>query len=406
MSTRDSNNNTVETVTPGVDSENTDTQTELSKEETGFMGRGMNYIKNTLEPSQTQQPQQQEVDDPAKRKTLGQAATLATIGLAGCANNTSPGTTPTPKPSPEPSNNNSTQTTKEEPIEENEGLNLGFDENDMWQKETQFYEQNADFDTGGDTAYQIAKNAFDENADLTDYNDFQDVFINTLNTTIGTLAENISTDSSSLTRAGSAAVNLVIQEELKENEAYEDFNAKIINGGVPGHGSFYIVSTHHPAQTADSNTNNIGKIQNKPLQGRNNPVRDPVAEFKNKDFNEVDESDRSTYRGFPESVYTGKGKLDVGIDPSVIDDFYDEAVFAEDGELWMGPVKEAVATLSYMMEEDYFEDTNAVAITTRPTELPEISEFKNFNLYAEELVTNHMDQYETADSFRENMTEK
>jgi len=402
MSTRDSNNNTVETITPGVDSENTDTQTELSKEETGFMGRGMNYIKNTLEPSQTQQ---QEVDDPAKRKTLGQAATLTTISLAGCTDNSSPGTTPTPEPSPEPSNNNSTQTTEEEPEVENEGLNLGFDENDMWQKETQFYEQNADFDTGGDTAYQIAKNAFDENADLTDYNDFQDVFINTLNTTIGTLAENISTDSSSLTRAGSAAVNLVIQEELKENEAYEDFNAKIINGGVPGHGSFYIVSTHHPAQTADSNTDNIGKIQDKPLQGRNNPVRDPMAAPYGKEFEELSREEQIDLHAFPTRVYStgGNKRSKIAFGDAFIDELQDLIYTSDGANLLMNEVRDAVATTRFMLEEGYFENEGyeAVRIDTEPSNLIAIDDYQQFDDYAEDLLDNHVTPYRSVKKLEE-----
>jgi len=172
-----------------------------------------------------------------------------------------------------------------------------------------------------------------------------------------------------------------------------------------GHGYTQVASTHHPLTTVDSNEPIVGPTQDAPLDERN--TRDPISRFVDQDFEDVDEMERSTYRGFPKSVYSsnGDGKLYVGLDPGVLDDYYDQAVFAEDGELWMGPVREAVATLSTMIERDYFGNAEAVGLNTAPDELSEINEFESFDKYAEDIVENHIDKYETIDSFREEVLE-
>lgn len=284
---------------------------------------------------------------------------------------------------------------------EDEGLDFDFTEEDLWRAEKENHEDNADFDTGGDTAYELAKNAYDETKDLTNYDQFQDVLLTTLYTTIKTLGENVSTDSSTLTRAGASAVNLVIQEDLEEN--YEELDIRMMSMNHDNHGYTQVASTHHPLTTVDSNAPIVGPAEEAPLDERD--TRDPISRFTDKDFYEVDESDRSTYRGFPKAVYSGEGKLYVGLDPSVLEDYYDEAVFAADGDVWMGPVREAVATLSTMIDTDYFENAEAVGIHTAPTGLPEIEEFDSFDDYVETLVADHIDKYGSIESFRENVLE-
>jgi len=321
----------------------------------------------------------------------GVGATL-TAGIAGCADNNNLNS--------EPDNQNNTSSTSEEqPEPEDKGLDIDATWSDIEDAEIEAYE--------GTPLFNEALNGMDKsfirNSDLTNPDEFQEAISNSVyNTVEETLGESRSQASSALMRSGAAAVNYVLQQEIQENPDYTDFNAKVINGGVSGHGFGYAVSTESPIIVVDSNTRYSGTVDEEPLQNRNDNIKEPLAEFIDKEFEEVEDSNKSTYRGFPKSIYSmeGDGKLYVAIDPDVIDEYYDKAIFADDCELWLGPVRDAVGTLSYMVEEDYFEPSEAVSLTISPEDLPHTDDFEEFDQYAAELLEG-VEEYDSVDNFRQ-----
>ena len=327
-----------------------------------------------------------------------------TGGLAGCLDSDS-SSVDEPETSSEPVDTDESETGDEQ---ESQGLQLNFTWNDILQAELDYYERRQRMPGVGDgtEALQHKDRSFLENANLLNYNEFQNALVKTTNNLIHhTLGDKVSHDSSSLTGGASAAINIAIQEELENNQTYQEqgLDIKMIPLGNDGHGYTQVASTHHPLTTVDSNTPIAGPTEEAPLDERN--TRDPISRFIDQDFHEVDELERSTYTGFAHRIYSmsGDANRDVGFDSSIIDELYDQAIFSEDGSLLMGSLRSAVGTLEFMREEGHFDDYAGVSIMSAPDELPRRQEHDDFSKYAEELVDDHVKGFESDASFEESI---
>ena len=343
----------------------------------------------------------QEIKSRTRRNLLKSGIGLATgTAVAGCIDE--------PETSSEPVDTDESETGDEQ---ESQGLQLNFTWNDILQAELDYYERRQRMPGVGDgtEALQHIDRSFLENANLLNYNEFQNALVKTTNDLIHhTLGDKVSHDSSSLTGGASAAINIAIQEELENNQTYQEqgLDIKLIPLGNDGHGYTQVASTHHPLTTVDSNAPAVGQPHERPLERqRNVEVRDPISRFIDQDFHEVDELERSTYTGFAHRIYSmsGDANRDVGFDSSIIDELYDQAIFSEDGSLLMGSLRSAVGTLEFMREEGHFDDYAGVSIMSAPDELPRRQEHDDFSKYAEELVDDHVKGFESDASFEESI---
>jgi len=324
------------------------------------------------------------------------AATGITGGLAGCADNT--------EPEPEPTNKtNETEDTTQQ--KEDQGLNIDFTWNDILQAEQEHYHST----TGSSRGLEVADKTRIEDANLLDYDEFQEVLLTTVNEIVHDFGEGRDQDSSTAQSRASAAVNIILNDVLEDNETYqeEDLQIKMMPLTNDGHGYTQVASTHHPLTTVDSNEPIAGPTQEAPLERRN--TQDPIANFTDQDFEDVDELRRSTYHGFPSDIYSKgtESSRHIGFNTSVIDDYYDNAIFSGDREgreLWMGPVREAVGTIRTLWDQDFF-DEDYIAISSSPSNLPSIENHETFSLYAQDLVENHTDKYNETDEMREAILE-
>ena len=346
----------------------------------------------------------QEIKSRTRRNLLKSGIGLATgTAVAGCIDE--------PETSSEPVDTDESETSDEQ---QSQGLQLNFTWNDILQAETQFYEGQATYHFGNadQTALEKADPTHIQNADLTNYNEFQNALVTTLNEIVHYLGNHTSSDSSVTTSEASAATNLILQEELENNQTYQEqgLDIKMMPLGNDGHGYTQVASTHHPLTTVDSNAPAVGQPHERPLERqRNVEVRDPISRFIDQDFHEVDELERSTYHGFPSDIYSkgSESSRHIGFDTTVIDDYYDNAIFSGDREgreLWMGPVREAVGTIRTLWDQDFF-DEDYIAISSSPSDLPSVENHETFSLYAQDLVENHTDRYNETDEMREAVLE-
>ena len=341
----------------------------------------------------------QEIKSRTRRNLLKSGIGLATgTAVAGCIDE--------PETSSEPVDTDESETGDEQ---QSQGLQLNFTWNDILQAETQFYERQATVvPTGSDkTALEAANPNHIQNADLTDYNEFQDALVTTLNEIVHYQGERTDGDSSSMTGSASAATNLILQEELENNETYQEqgLDIKMIPLGYSGHGYTQAASTEHELTLVDSNTENVGPATERPLQDRRNSgAQDYVGQFSmdkliGNDYEAL--LNRNRYIGFPINIYqsNGDGREDIRITLDNVEEFYENAVLADNG-LFMGPVRDSVATLATMNENNYFND-EYIAITSAPTELPSREDYETLGEYAEELTENHIEVFDSPSEFEE-----
>lgn len=357
----------------------------------GVLSRGFDYIKNTLEPSTTDEHIEIDQD---KRNTLIKtgAATTSLVGLAGCAGQSpQPGTSTTQN-----RGGNSTQKT-EEPEETDEGLQLGFTEQDMWEKETEYFERRANASYGDVTPHELAVEYAEQHGlydlDFKDQEEVEDTISAVTYGTVTSLGERTEGASSSSIFDAAAAINIELNKALEGTE----YRAKLIPEIENGHGSAYFASTELPLLTVDSNTRNVGTVNEEPLQDREiNAVNDPLADFDDKDFDEIDERERSTYHNFPARIYSKgtESSRHIGFESDIIDDVYDEAIFSDNKQLWFGPVKQAVGTIRALLDEGIVEEYG-LTISSGPSKLPTADEYENFDQYANDLFENHVQTHET-----------
>ena len=181
-----------------------------------------------------------------------------TGGLAGCLDSDS-SSVDEPETSSEPVDTDESETGDEQ---QSQGLQLNFTWNDILQAETQFYERQATYHFGNadQTALEKADPTHIQNADLTNYNEFQNALVTTLNEIVHYLGNHTSSDSSVTTSEASAATNLILQEELENNQTYQEqgLDIKMISYANSGHGYTLVPSTEHELTLVDSNTDNVG----------------------------------------------------------------------------------------------------------------------------------------------------
>jgi len=349
---------------------------------------------------------------PDRRQFL-RAATAAglTAGVAGCTDTAADD----PAESSETTSNETTsnQTDEVEADDDDEsaqedGLDIDFTWEDIEQAELDHYERA----TRVEEALEVADKTRLENVDLLDYDEFQDVLLTTVNEIVHHFGESMDQDSSTTASTAAPAVNMILNDVLEENEAYQDegLQIKMMPLTNDGHGYTQVASTHHPLTTVDSNAEAVGKPEERPLEEqRNVEVIDPISRFVDQDFEDVDELRRSTYHGFPSDIYS-KGtdsSAHTGFKSSIIDSYYEEAIFTEEQEgreLWLGPVRQAVGTLRALWDEDYFEK-EYIAISSPPSELPTIEEHENFDSYTETLIKDHIEKYAETHKMREAVLE-
>ena len=333
-----------------------------------------------------------------RRELLSAVGGVTVVGLAGCTGDSS-------EPDPEPESDQSEQPATDSDSETEDGLQLDFTAKDMWEKETQYYESSAKHHGINENAAEIADQSHIENADLTNYNEFQTALVRTLNEVVHYLGEQTTSDSSVMTSEGAAATNLILQQELEEN--YDSFDAIMLSHGSSGHGYTLNLSTDHELTMADSNTDNVGPAKERPLQDRRNSnASDPIAQFSEDkiigdDYRSL--RNRITYQSFTDSIYAnrGDGRKKVRVELDKLSDFYNEAILTESGELHLGPVRDTMATLINMHEHNHFQDQEYTAITSTPSELPTLEQYETLDEYAEELTDNHIEIFDSEDEYEE-----
>ena len=334
-----------------------------------------------------------------RRELLSAVGGVTLVGLAGCTGDSS-------EPDPEPESDQSEQPATDSDSETEDGLQLDFTAKDMWEKETQYHETQATYHFGNadQTALEKANPNHIKNADLTNYNEFQNALVTTLNEVVHYLGDHTSSDSSVTTGEAAAATNLILQQELQEN--YDNLQVRMMQRGG-GHGYTLTASTDHELTMADSNTDNVGPAKERPLQDRRNSnASDPIAQFSEDkiigdDYRSL--RNRITYQSFTDSIYAnrGDGRKKVRVELDKLSDFYNEAILTESGELHLGPVRDTMATLINMHEHNHFQDQEYTAITSTPSELPTLEQYETLDEYAEELTDNHIEIFDSEDEYEE-----
>lgn len=335
-----------------------------------------------------------------RRELLSAVGGVTVVGLAGCTGDSS-------EPDPEPESDQSEQPATDSDSETEDGLQLDFTAKDMWEKETQYYESSAKHHGINENAAEIADQSHIENADLTNYNEFQTALVRTLNEVVHYLGEQTTSDSSVMTSEGAAATNLILQQELEEN--YDSFDAIMLSHGSSGHGYTLNLSTDHELTMADSNTDNVGPAKDRPLQNRRNSgAEDPIPQFSEDKLIGDDyeaQINRLRYQRFTNSGYRTHSRDEwsdkIRFDLEKLPSFYEEAVLSENGQLYMENVRPAIATLANMHEHDHFSDDEYVSVISTPSELPTLQDYESLDAYAEELTDNHIEIFDSEDEYEE-----
>jgi len=298
-------------------------------------------------------------------------------------------------------NDDTADDTTEDDTTEEKGLDIDFTWEDIKQAELDHYESA----TRVEEALEVADETRIENADLLDYDEFQDVLLTTVNEIVHHFGESMDQDSSTTASTAAPAVNLILNDLLEQNERYQEegLQIKMMPLTNDGHGYTQVASTHHPLTTVDSNAEAVGKPEERPLEEqRNVEVRDPISRFVDKDFEDVDEFERGSYQAIVLQTYS-KGtdsSRNIGIDSEVIDEYHDEVIFGGERELIFEAIRPAIGTMRLLLDEEYT-DKEALMITSSPADLPKIDDYDDLNQYGEELLENHLEEYDDRDELIE-----
>jgi len=338
-----------------------------------------------------------------RRELLSAVGGVTLVGLAGCTGDSS-------EPDPEPESDQSEQQATDSDSETEDGLQIDFTAQDMWEKETQYYESSAKH-FGSDTdATEIINPNHIQNADLTNYQEFQTALVNTLNPLVKELnqRDNPEKDSSAKTGQAAAATNLILQQELEEN--YDNLDIKVLDRNASAHGYTLSFSTDHELTLADSNTDNVGPAKDRPLQNRpdGNELNDPIPQFSEDKLIGDDyaaQINRLRYQRFTTSPYhshsSDEWRDKIRFDLEKLPSFYEEAVLSENGQLYMKNIRPAIATLANMHEHNHFSNEEYISITSTPLELPTLQEYETLDEYAEELTDNHIEMFDSEEEYEE-----
>jgi len=201
------------------------------------------------------------------RRQFLRAATAAglTAGVAGCTDTA--GDDPDASSDPTTDETDEVEGDDDEP-EQEEGLDLAFTWDDIEQAELDHYHST----TGSSRGLEVADKSRIENADLLDYDEFQDTLLKTVNEIVHDFGEGRDQDSSTANQKASAAINIILQEELETNERYqsEGLDIKMMPLTNDGHGYTQVASTHHPLTTVDTNAPAVGQPHERPLEEQRN----------------------------------------------------------------------------------------------------------------------------------------
>ena len=72
----------------------------------------------------------------------------------------------------------------------------------------------------------------------------------------------------------------------------------------------------------------------------------------------------------------------------------------------MTAFRDAFATLTFMWENDHFEEYGGISINATPEELPERTKYGSFDEYAEDLVENNIIKHESEQGFVRSILER